>query len=320
MFKHGLKMVGVALAVTFTAVSALAQKVQIFVGTDYPFGVAHIAAAKGFYTKHGLDVTVNTFNTGTDATLAMRSAGAGYVLSGDLPSAKLWAIGDVVGIAPVTWDDSSLAILAISSITKPSDLKGKKVATPLGSTGEIFFINYLKQNGMSRKDVDMINLTPGDMPAAMANGDIVAYLWNQPTTAAGLKAVKGAHFLTDGSKGFGINRVMLNAARSTAENQPDQVIAMVRSLLDAIRLLKSNPDECYPIIAKALSTSVENVKKNIAVFHYDMTLDKGFVDDMTTKVTIAAEVGIVKEPIKWKTQWMSKFARTVDPALVAVQP
>src|SRR4029078_3487811 len=159
---------------------------------------------------------------------------------------------------------------------------------------------------MRRTDVDMIKITPGDMPAAMANGDIVAYLWNQPTTAAGLKAVKGAHFLTDGSKGFGINRVMLNAARSTAENQPDQVIAMVRSLLDAIRLLKSNPDECYPIIAKALSTSVENVKKNIAVFHYDMTLDKGFVDDMTTKVTIAAEVGIVKEPINWKTQWMSK--------------
>jgi len=69
-----------------------------------------------------------------------------------------------------------------------------------------------------------------------------------------------------------------------------------------------------------IHNTVENVKKNIAVFHYDMTLDKGFVDDMTTKVTIAAEVGIVKEPINWKTQWMSKFARTVDPALVAVQP
>jgi ABC-type nitrate/sulfonate/bicarbonate transport system substrate-binding protein len=306
--------------ISLISTSSVAQKVQIFVGTDYPFAVAHIAAAKGYFTKYGLDAAVVTFNTGTDAVQAMRSAKAGYVLAGDLPSSKTWAVGDVVGIAPITWDVTSLAILAVANVTKPSDLKGKKVATPLGSTGEIFFVNYLRQNGMSRKDVDLINLTPGDMPAAMANGDIVAYLWNNLTTTQGLKAVKGAHYLTDGSKGFGINRVMLNAARPTAENNPDQVVAMVRSLRDAVRLLNTNPDECYPIVAKALSTSIERVKEQIAGFHFDMTLDRAFVEDMTTKIMIANEVGMMKEPINWKTQWMTKFAKAVDPTLVQVEP
>ena len=320
MFRRSLQWVVVALAVTLASTFAMAQKVQIFVGTDYPFAVAHIAAAKGMFAKYGLDATVNAFNTGTDAVLAMRSAKAGYVLAGDLPSAKTWAVGDVVGITPITWDVQSLAILAIAEVTKPADLKGKKVATPIGSTGEIFFVNYLKQNGMSRKDVDMINLSPGDMPAALAKGDIVAYLWNQPTTAAGLKAVKGAHFLTDGSKGFGINRVMLDAARSTAENNPDQVINVVRALRDAIQFLKTNPDEAYPIVAKALGGSVEKVKEQIVVFNYDMTLNQAFLDDMTTKTQIATEVGILNAPINWKTQWMTKFAKAVDPKLVMVEP
>lgn len=320
MYIRSLQIVGAALAVALASASAMAQKVQVFIGTDYPFAVAYVAAAKGMFAKYGLDATVNTFNTGTDATLAMRSAKAGYVLSGDLPSAKTWAIGDVVGIVPITWDDQSLAILAIAGVTKPADLKGKKVATPKGSTGEIFFVNYLKQNGMSRKDVDMINLSPGDMPAAMANGDIVAYLWNQPTTAAGLKAVKGAHFLTAGSKGFGVNRVMLNAARSTAENNPDQVIAVIRTLRDAMDFIKNNPDEAYPIIAKYLGGSVDKVKEQIVVFNYDMTLNQAFVDDMTTKIQIANEVGIINAPINWKTQWMTKFAKAVDPKLVAVEP
>jgi ABC-type nitrate/sulfonate/bicarbonate transport system substrate-binding protein len=317
---RGLQVIGAVLSLGLASASAIAQKVQVFVGTDYPFAVAHIAAAKGFFAKHGLDATVVTFNTGTDAVQAMRSAKAGYVLAGDMPSAKTWAVGDVVGIAPMTWDDSSLAVLAVAGVTKPSDLKGKKVATPLGSTGEIFFLNYLRQNGMTRKDVELINLTPGDMPAAMANGDIVAYLWNQPTTAAGLRAVKGSHYLTDGSKGFGVNRVMLNAARATAENNPDQVVSMVRALREAVQYLKTNPDDCYPIVAKAMSTSVDKVREQIAVFHYDMTLDKAFLDDMTSKIRIATEVGIVKEPINWKTQWMTKFAKAVDPKLVQVEP
>ncbi len=137
---------------------------------------------------------------------------------------------------------------------------------------------------MGRKDVDLINLTPGDMPVALAKGDIVAYLWNSPTTSAGLKAAKGSHFITDGSKGFGVNRVMFNAARSTAENNPDQVIAVFRALLDAQQFIKTNPDEAYPIIAKALGGSVEKVKEQIKVFNYDMTIDKAFVDDMTTKI------------------------------------
>ncbi len=112
----------------------MAQKVQVFVGTDYPFAVAYVADAKGYFKKYGLDATVNTFNTGTDAVLAMRSAKAGYVLAGDLPSVRTWAVGDVVGIAPVTWDDSSLAVLAAPGINTASDLRGKKVSTPLGST------------------------------------------------------------------------------------------------------------------------------------------------------------------------------------------
>src|SRR4029079_5151414 len=139
MFKRSLQIVGAALAVALVSASAVAQKVQVFVGTDYPFAVAYVAAAKNMFAKYGLDATVNTFNTGTDAVLAMRSAKAGYVLAGDLPSAKTWAIGDVIGIAPVTWDDSSLAVLAAPGIEKASDLRGKKISTPLGSTGEIFF-------------------------------------------------------------------------------------------------------------------------------------------------------------------------------------
>lgn len=321
MYARSLQLVGAAVAAALVSASAMAQqKVQIFVGTDYPFAVAYVAEAKNMFAKYGLEGTVNKFNTGTDAVQAMRSAKAGYVLSGDLPSAKTWAVGDVVGIAPITWDEKSLSVLAVANVTKASDLKGKKVATPMGSTGEIFFVNYLKQNGIGRKEVDMINLTPGDMPAALAKGDIVAYLWNQPTTTAGLKAVKGSHYLTDGSKGFGVNRVMLNAAKATVDGNPDQVIAVIKTLRDAMQFIKDKPDEAYPIIAKSLGGSVDKVKEQIVVFNYDMTLDKAFVDDMTTKIQIANEVGIMPAPINWKTQWATKFAKAVDPKLVQVEP
>ena len=320
MFKNGLRIVGAMVAALLTFDVAAADKVQVFVGTDYPFAPAYVAAATGIFEKHGLDATVNRFNTGTDAVQAMRSAKAGYVLAGDLPSARTWAVGDVVGVAPVSWDDRSLAVLAVSNIKSAADLKGKRVATVIGSTGEIFFTNYLRINGIKRNEVDMINLSPGDMPVAMARGDIVAFLWNQPTTAVGLKAVNGSHFLTDGTKGFGITRVLLNATRATVENNPDQVIAVFKALREAAELIKSDPGKTYPIIAKVLGNDTDRVKEQIAGINYDMTLDKAFVEDMTSKIDISVSLGIAQAPIDWKKQWTTKFASAVDPKLVAVQP
>lgn len=321
MIRIGSIIVGAALAAMLAPATVSAQqKTQIFVGTDYPFATAYVADGLGIFKRNGLDVVVNTFNTGTDAVQAMRSARAGFVIAGDMPSAKTWSVGDVVGVAPVTWDDSSLAVLAIESIKRAADLKGKKVATRIGSSGEIFFTNFLRQNGIARNQVDMLNLSPGDMPVAMANGDIVAYLWNQPTTAVGMRAVKGAHFLTDGTKGFGMNRILLSAARPTAEGSPDEVTAVIKSLLEAQAVIKNEPDKAYPIIAKIMSTSVEKVKEQIAAFNYDMTVDKAFVEDMTTKIEIATALGIASGPIDWDKQWMTKFAKAVDPRLVKFQP
>ena len=64
-----------------------------------------------------------------------------------------------------------------------SGLIGKKIATPFASTAHYSLLNALKLNGISEKDVELLDMQPADIYAAWQRGDIdAAYVW-EPTLA-----------------------------------------------------------------------------------------------------------------------------------------
>src|SRR4051794_20790907 len=79
--------------------------VTIFTGLDTGYAPLYVAELQGMFASNGVTVTVQTFTSGAEAVTAVRSAKAGYVLGGDLPSLNAWSVGggDIVGIAPVAW-------------------------------------------------------------------------------------------------------------------------------------------------------------------------------------------------------------------------
>ncbi|MCW3016297.1 MAG: aliphatic sulfonates family transporter, periplasmic ligand-binding protein [Solirubrobacterales bacterium] len=95
-------------------------------------------------------------------------------ISQPLPYQVPW-IHDVIGKAE--------ALVVKPGITSIADLKGKKIATPLASTAHYSLLAALKDNGLTDKDVKIIDAEPDDIFAAYSRGDIDgAYVWN-PTLA-----------------------------------------------------------------------------------------------------------------------------------------
>ena len=69
-----------------------------------------------------------------------------------------------------------------------ADFKGKKVATPFGSTSHFRLLGFLKTNGLTEKDVTVLDLKPDAAVAAWTRGDIDAgYVWS-PAKAKMLEA------------------------------------------------------------------------------------------------------------------------------------
>jgi len=98
----------------------------------------------------------------------------------NLPVSVIW-IHDVIG-------DAESLVARDPSAKKLTDLKGKTIAVPFGSTSHFSLLQALQDAGMNPdKDVKLINLEPEKMPSAWQGKQIdAAWVWN-PSLATLLK-------------------------------------------------------------------------------------------------------------------------------------
>src|SRR5690606_4404605 len=83
-------------------------------------------------------------------------------------------------VAVLERDSKGYLVTARNEIQSAQDLKGKTIATRVGSTGSWFISEYLAGNGLSADDVKVTNLDTQVMPTALCHGDISAFFIFQP--------------------------------------------------------------------------------------------------------------------------------------------
>lgn len=83
-------------------------------------------------------------------------------------------------------------VVASKDVNSAEDLKGKSFAIPSKlSTHNILLYIMLKNKGLSYSDVDIVELPPPEMPAALAEGRISGYCVAEPFGAQAVVAGKG---------------------------------------------------------------------------------------------------------------------------------
>ncbi len=191
-----------------------AKKLTVFIEPDVHYDSIWMADYKGFYKDEGLDVDFRQFPTGMNALSAFTAGQGDIVLSGELPALLHWVAvkEDYRLITVIERDSAGFVVVAQTNITKPTDLKGKTVATRVGTTGSWFVSEFLQKNGISPADVTIKDLTPAVMPTALCNGDIAAFFIWQPFGSRTLEICPDkAHILSDAT-GY-INGFLVAGAR-----------------------------------------------------------------------------------------------------------
>jgi ABC-type nitrate/sulfonate/bicarbonate transport system substrate-binding protein len=291
-------------------------KVRIFSGTDEHWVPFQVAKAKGFFTDEGLDAEVTVFTTGATATEAFRAGRGDFISAGDLPSAAMWKTGNVVGLAPMSSDTEIFGIAGRKDINSPRDLRGRKVATRMGSTGEFLLYRYLASGGLTPTEVTIIDLAPPEMVLALAHGDIDAFAWLAPFTTRAVATGTNAKLVTS-AKGLANNRIVLSVARSFANQNPELVRKVLRASNRAIQFVRANPEEATKIWAAAVQGDAAQSLPVVRLISYDMTFDGAFVNDMNELAKFMVQKGALKEPINWAAEMNTSFLRDIDPKLVA---
>lgn len=296
--------------------TAADPKIKIFSGTDEHWVPLQVAKTKGYFAAEGLDAEVTVFTTGAAATEAFRAGRGDFISAGDLPSAAMWTSGNVVGLAPMSSDTEIFGIVGKKNINSPQDLRGRKVATALGSTGEFLLYRYLASGGVSPSEVSIVGLAPPEMVISLVRGDIDAFAWLAPFTTRAIDTGKDVKLITS-AKGLANNRIVLNVTRSFHEQHPDLVQKVIKAVNQAVEFTKSNPDEATKIWAAAVQGDVNRSVPVVKLIHYGMTLDDGFVTDMNELAKFMVQKGALKAPIDWSKDFDSTALRKVDSKLVS---
>ena len=207
----GLVAVGAALVAGAPAWAGHEDgKVLLFSQPSAKGDAIWMAQKKGYFKEEKLDVTVKWWSAGTTAMQTFQSGRDGkrgfgdFNTGGELPAVNFWQNQDeqYTLFAVIERDTDGYVGIAKADIKTAKDLKGKIIATRVGSTGSWFVSEYLKGNGMSERDVTIKNLDPHIMPSALDRGDIDAFFIWEPYGAQALR-ISGArvHKLTT-AKGY----------------------------------------------------------------------------------------------------------------------
>lgn len=297
------------------SVKAADPEVRLFSGIDEHWVTLQVAVAKDYFAEEGVNVELTTFTTGAAATEAFRSGRGDMISAGDLPSAAMWKTGTVVGVAPMSSDTDIFGIVGKTSINSPADMRGQKVATKVGSTGEFLLYRYLEAGGVDPSEVDIVNLAPPEMVVALIHGDIVAFSWLAPFTTRAIESASDVH-LVSSAEGYANNRIILNVTKEMREANPDAVTRVLRAIRKATDFTNENPEEATRIWASAAQGDAERSLPVVELISYDMTFDDAFVGDMDELARFMSEKGALAGGIDWSAEFDASFLKAVDPELV----
>jgi NitT/TauT family transport system substrate-binding protein len=256
-------------------------------------GVSVIARAKSLFEKEGLDVKVRNLATGKLTFDALIGGAAQLATSSDVVIMRgALASQDLAVIATTFRSDNDVKVVVRKDrdIRGAADLKGKKVATIVGTSAEFFLHEYLKTAGLKVSDVRLTNLRGGDMPQALQRGDIDAYVGFEPYTYYGRRLMGDAVEVLP-TRGFYLETFNIVTLRSFVDKNKDAVLRFVRALLAAEEFIKTNKAEAIAIIAKHSSMEPDVLQSLWGDFVFEVTLDQSLADTMGKEARWAMESG-----------------------------
>ncbi len=203
MIKILIGMALLALLVAWDGSSrATAEDIKVAVGMAG--GVNQVpslvAKAKGFFKEEGLEVDVRALPRGSIAIDAVSNGSLQFAEAANAAYFQAVAKGVPlvsIGVSSRGYTGKLLVANKNASMKTLADLKGKHLATQVGTGMYTVLLMLLEKQGMKLSDFNVTNLRVVDMPTAMATSDnIDAVLGWEPSIQRIVQAGKGKVLLT----------------------------------------------------------------------------------------------------------------------------
>ena len=248
-----------ATAAFLMSTPALAQDVKVGIGISGWTGFAPLTLASqaGIFKKNGLDVTLKKIPQ-KDRHLA--------IASGDIQCAattvETWISWNANGVATkqIFQLDKSYGadgMVTRNNIASIKDLKGKTVAASAPGTAPYFTLAWmLKKNGLSVKDVTVVNLEPAAAAQAFVSGQNDAAMTYEPYLST-VRAAPDKGRIIATTLDYPMIMDTFGCTPKFLADNPKAAKALADSYFEAVAIIEKDQAKSYEIMGADVKQSGE---------------------------------------------------------------
>jgi NitT/TauT family transport system substrate-binding protein len=251
--------IALAAAAFTLAVQAQDTKVTVAISGWTGFAPLTLANEAGLFKKQGLDVTIKKIPQ-KDRHLA--------IASGDVQCAattvETWIVWNANGVATTQIFQLDKSYGADGMVVKPgiakvADLKGKTVAASAPGTAPYFTLAWmLKKNGLTLKDVNIVNLEPQAAANAFiaGNAQLDAGMTYEPYLSA-VRAKPEAGKIIATTLDYPMVMDTFGCTPKFLADNPRAAQGLANGYFEALEMIQKDPKKSFEIMGADVKQSAE---------------------------------------------------------------
>ncbi len=251
-----------------------------------------VAENRRYFQEEHLDMNIIDYPSGRTALAEMLAKGnLDMVTVAQTPvmynsfSRNDYAI--IVGMA-YSYDDVLMLARSDRGIATAADLRGKKVGTPVGSSGHFFLSLLLLYSGLNMSDVTVVDIDAPDLPKALSEGTVDAIAIWQPHIND-TRALLGEKALLLPSKNIYREDFYIVSQTSLTQDKPEALKRFLTALDRAEDFIQKNREEAITIVAGRLRLDREIVASIWDGYEFKLFLDQSIVTDLEAEARWAID-------------------------------
>lgn len=283
-----------------------------------------IAKDKGFFKKYGIEAETSNFAYGIDTVNALLVAQADTALAADYALINSLGKGNMTVVSVLTRTNEKSAtrtvLFANENITKPEELKGKKLGVQKGTVYEYVWAKYLEKNNIAANEIKYVPFsTPDEAIVSLQKGDMDA-VWIGGALIAKFQKLKGIKQLaTVNDSGVNISSYLLLDANFVKQN-PDKVTGIIKALDEGIRYIPGHEQETAEVVFKEIKLPKDSVLLDLQYTNYTLGFSQEDFDHLQDIKKWTEDNGVLKSKYELKDKINIEPLKKAFPELVTYKP
>ena len=279
-----------------------------------------IATDLGLFSRAGIDITVKeeySSGTGSRALEGMLAGDVNMVTVADTAIVfKSFERHDFAIVASHGSSGNDPRIIARNDkgIKKLSDLRGKRIGTPKGTTMHFFLHVLLTKNGLSEKDVTISFKKIEELPAALAGREFDAISVREPHSSEAAKLLRG-NAVVFAEPGLYVKTLNIVALNIFIKENPEAIKKLLRALMQAEESARNQPSQAKKIVSSRLKLSDSEIAALWPDLDLRVSLDQRLLLSLEDEARWA-----IKNKLTDKTQIPNYLNFIYPAALEAIKP